>query len=56
MGNNFEISGMGLEESRDLALLMRAGALPAAISIVEERIIGPSMGQENIDKGIQSVI
>lgn len=53
LGNNFEISGLALEESRDLALLLRAGSLPATISIVEERVIGPSMGQENIDKGIQ---
>lgn len=56
LGNNFQISGMGLAESRDLALLLRAGGLPATISIVEERIIGPSLGQENIDKGITSVV
>lgn len=56
LGNNFEISGLALEESRDLALLLRAGSLPATISIVEERVIGPSMGQENIDKGVQSVV
>src|SRR4029079_9339865 len=35
---------------------LRAGSLPATISIVEERVIGPSMGQENIDKGVRSVI
>lgn len=56
LGNSFEISGFTVEESRDLALLLRAGSLPATISIVEERVIGPSMGQENIDKGIQSVV
>lgn len=56
LGNNFQISGLQLQESRDLALLLRAGALPATISIVEERVIGPSMGQENIDKGITSVV
>jgi preprotein translocase subunit SecD len=56
LGNNFQISGMSLKETRELALLLRAGALPATISIVEERIIGPSMGQENIDKGILSVV
>lgn len=56
LGNNFEISGFTADESRDLALLLRAGSLPATISIVEERVIGPSMGQENIDKGIQSVV
>ena len=47
---------LSMQEATDLALLLRAGALPATISIVEERIIGPSMGQENIDKGITSVI
>lgn len=56
LGNNFEISGLTQEEARDLALLLRAGSLPATISIVEERVIGPSMGQENIDKGITSVV
>jgi preprotein translocase subunit SecD len=56
LGNSFEISGFTVDESRDLALLLRAGSLPATISIVEERVIGPSMGQENIDKGIQSVV
>jgi preprotein translocase subunit SecD len=56
LGNNFQISGMTLQQTRDLALLLRAGSLPATISIVEERIIGPSMGQENIDKGIRSVV
>jgi len=56
LGNGFEISGMTLNQTRDLSLLLRAGALPATISIVEERIIGPSMGQDNIDKGITSVV
>lgn len=56
LGNNFEISGLSQEEARDLALLLRAGSLPATISIVEERVIGPSMGQENINKGVTSVV
>lgn len=56
LGNNFEISGLSLQESRDLALLLRSGSLPATISIIEERVIGPSMGQENIDKGLRSVV
>ena len=43
-------------EASDLALLLRAGALAAPIEIVEERTVGPSMGQENIDKGVQAVI
>lgn len=56
LDKRFQISGFNLEEARNLALLLRAGALPATISIVEERIIGPSMGQENIDRGINSVV
>ena len=56
LGNNFEISGLSLDESKDLALLLRAGSLPATVSIVEERVVGPSMGQENINKGITSVV
>lgn len=55
LGNHFQITGLSVEESRDLALLLRAGALPAPVSIVEESIIGPSMGQENIRMGMVSV-
>lgn len=55
LGNQFQITGLTYEESRDLALLLRAGALPAPVSIVEESIVGPSMGQENIQMGIISV-
>jgi preprotein translocase subunit SecD len=53
---DFVINGLGIEEARDLSLLLRAGALPANIDIVEERIIGPSMGQENIHMGMISII
>lgn len=56
LGNHFQITGLTYEEARDLALLLRAGALPAPISIVEESIVGPSIGQENIHMGIISVI
>jgi len=55
LGNNFQITGLSFQESRDLALLLRAGALPAPVSIVEESIVGPSMGQENIRMGMVSV-
>jgi preprotein translocase subunit SecD len=55
LGNQFQISGLSVKESRDLSLLLRAGAMPANVSIIEEKIIGPSMGQENIQKGIFSV-
>lgn len=55
LGNSFQVTGLKLQEARDLSLLLRAGALPAALSIVEERIVGPSMGQENIQMGMISV-
>ncbi|MDR2876441.1 MAG: protein translocase subunit SecD [Chromatiales bacterium] len=56
-GNQFQITGLDSSaEAHDLALLLRAGALAAPIEIVEERTIGPSLGQDNIDQGIRSVI
>ncbi len=56
-GNRFQISGIGdVEEARNLALLLRAGALAAPMDIIEERTIGPSLGAENIDKGFKSVV
>ncbi len=57
LGKRFQITGLdSSEEARKLALLLRAGALAAPISIVEERTVGPSLGQENIDQGVTSVI
>ncbi len=57
LGRNFRITGIdSASEAHNLALLLRAGALIAPISIVEERTIGPSMGQQNIDKGIQACL
>ena len=56
LGKRFQITGLdSTEESRDLALLLRAGALAAPIDIIEERTIGPSLGQESIDQGTLSV-
>jgi preprotein translocase subunit SecD len=56
-GNRFQISGMpSAQEARDLALLLRAGALAAPMEIIESRTIGPSLGQENIDKGYHAVL
>ncbi len=53
----FQITGLdSTKEARNLALLLRAGALAAPIEIVEERTIGPSLGKENIDKGIVSAL
>ncbi|NNF51133.1 MAG: protein translocase subunit SecD [Gammaproteobacteria bacterium] len=54
--NSFQISGLESLEARNLALLLRAGALAAPIDIVEERTVGPSLGQDNIDKGFEAVM
>jgi preprotein translocase subunit SecD len=55
-GGRVQISGrMTTREATDIALLMRAGALAAPLEIIEERTVGPSLGQENIDKGFNSV-
>ena len=57
LGKRFQISGLDdTREARNLALLLRAGALAAPIEIVEERTIGPSLGQDNINKGVRSVV
>lgn len=55
LGSQFQITGLTLAEAQDLSLLLRAGALPAAMNIVEERTVGPSLGQENIRLGIISI-
>jgi preprotein translocase subunit SecD len=44
-------AGTPLEEARELALVLRAGALPARVNIIEERTVGPSLGQDSIDQG-----
>ncbi len=46
-----ELGGASMEEARDLALVLRAGALPAPLRIIEERTVGPTLGQDSIDKG-----
>ena len=56
LGNNFQITGLSdSKEASNLSLLLRAGALPAAIYPVEERTVGPSLGKENIKRGIISL-
>ena len=56
-GRRFQTTGLDSpEEAHNLALLLRAGALAAPIQIVEERTIGPSLGQDNIDQGFRSVL
>jgi len=57
LSKRFHITGLdSTREARDLALLLRAGALRAPMVIVEERTVGPSLGQENIDRGFLSVM
>jgi preprotein translocase subunit SecD len=56
LGNNFRITGLSAGEGRDLALLIRSGSLAAPITPVEERAIGPSLGQQNIDMGVRALI
>ena len=57
LGKRFHITGLdSTEEAKNLALLLRAGALAAPIYIIEERTVGPSLGQDNIDKGFDSVV
>jgi preprotein translocase subunit SecD len=54
--NNFQITGLTQQEASELALLLKAGSLAAPIYIVEERAIGPSLGQDNIDKGVLALV
>lgn len=54
--NNFQITGVNPIEGRELALLLRAGGLAAPLYAVEERAIGPSLGQDNIDKGVHAMV
>lgn len=55
LGSQFQITGLTLNEAKNLSLFLRAGALPASISIVEERTVGPSLGEENIKMGLLSI-
>jgi preprotein translocase subunit SecD len=54
--NNFTITGVNPIEGRELALLLRAGGLAAPITPIQERAIGPSLGQDNIDKGVHAMV
>lgn len=56
-GGRVQISGMAnIQEATDVALLLRAGALAAPMEIIEERTVGPSMGEENIKRGVHSTL
>jgi preprotein translocase subunit SecD len=56
-GKRFQTTGLdSINEASQLALLLRAGALAAPMEIVEERTVGPSLGQDNVDQGFRSVV
>ncbi|MBX2870109.1 MAG: protein translocase subunit SecD [Acidiferrobacterales bacterium] len=56
LGKRFQIEGLeSVDEARDLALMLRSGALAAPVEIIEERTVGPSLGQANISQGFMSV-
>ena len=54
--SRFQITGLDPAEAQDLALLLRAGSLAAPIFKVEERTLGPSLGKDNIDKGMMAIL
>ncbi|ASP39425.1 protein translocase subunit SecD [Bacterioplanes sanyensis] len=56
LGSSFRITGLQAAEASELALLLRSGALAAPMYFVEERTVGPSLGKENIEMGVQSVM
>lgn len=57
LGTSFRITGVGTPaEASELALLLRAGALAAPMKFVEERTVGPSLGKENIELGMKSIV
>ena len=57
LGTSFRITGVGSpQEASELALLLRAGALAAPMKFVEERTVGPSLGKENVELGMRSIM
>jgi len=54
--SQFQITGLQVTEAKDLALLLRSGSLAAPLTMVEQRTVGPSLGQDNIDKGVRALI
>lgn len=56
-GGKAQITGsFDMEEAKDLAIVLRAGALPAPVKILEERTVGPSLGKDSVDQGLTSMI
>jgi preprotein translocase subunit SecD len=57
LGSSFRITGLGTpQKAAELALLLRSGALSAPMEFVEERVVGPQLGAENISKGLHSTV
>lgn len=56
LSHRFQTTGLGSEEASNLALLLRAGALKAPVTIIEERTVGPSLGADNIKQGFLSAL
>lgn len=54
--SQFQITGLQTTEAKDLALLLRSGSLAAPLAMVEQRTVGPSLGQDNIDKGVRALV
>src|SRR5262249_16326304 len=54
--NSFNITGLGLREAQELALLMGSGQLPAPLIPISERPVGPSLGAQNIHSGVQALL
>lgn len=55
LSSRFRITGLQANESRELALLLRSGALAAPQTIVQQRSVGPSLGQDNIERGVRAM-
>lgn len=56
LGQNFQVSGLNIDDARDLSLLLKSGSLPSGLCIIEEQIIGPFIGEENVSKGKISLL
>lgn len=56
LSKRFQTTGLTAKEAKDLSLLLRSGSLRAPMTIIEERTVGPSLGQDNIDKGYKSIL
>jgi preprotein translocase subunit SecD len=54
--NNFSITGLGAGEARELALLLRSGSLATGVDLIEERAVGPSVGEKNIKQGVWALV